>query len=128
MTQVLLPGRPVGFGCTLCKHVRHSTAMRQRGYVTGLVALLWVASCAHVPTAPRSQPASVTSPGAAVPKSFAAPPSAFWDRIFEGFHFARQQAERSRAPSVAPSGVREVGGERVIYELTAAVRLHVPST
>jgi len=53
VTQVLLPGRPVGFGCTLCKHVRHSTAMRQRGYVTGLVALLWVASCAHVPNGPE---------------------------------------------------------------------------
>ena len=84
MTQVLLPGRPVGFGCTLCKHVRHSTAMRQRGYVTGLVALLWVASCAHVPTAPRSQPASVTSPGAAVPESSAAPPFRFLGQDFRG--------------------------------------------
>ena len=57
------------------RHVRHSTAMRQPGYVTSLVAMLWVAGCAHVSTAPESQPAPVTSPAAAVSvPSTAAPP------------------------------------------------------
>ena len=46
--------------------------MRQRGHVTGLVAMLWVAGCAHVPTGPESQPAPVTSPAAAVPAPSAA--------------------------------------------------------
>lgn len=45
--------------------------MRQRRYAPGLVAMLWVAGCAHVATAPKSQPAPVTSPAAAIP-----PPSA----------------------------------------------------
>jgi len=47
--------------------------MRQRPYVAGLVAILWMAGCAHAPpTAPESQPAPVTSPAPAVP----APPAA----------------------------------------------------
>ena len=46
--------------------------MRQLEYITGLVALLWVASCAHVPTTPESRPAPVPSSPAAVP----APPAA----------------------------------------------------
>ena len=55
--------------------MRHATAMRQGAYVTGLVAMLWVAGCARVPTAPESQPVPVTSPAAAVPApSAAAPP------------------------------------------------------
>jgi hypothetical protein len=45
--------------------------MRRLGYVTGLVALLWIAGCAHLPTVPDSQPAP-TSSAAAVP----APPAA----------------------------------------------------
>jgi len=49
--------------------------MRQLGYVTGLVAMLWVAGCTHVPTAQESKPATVTSPAAALPEpSAAAPP------------------------------------------------------
>ena len=49
--------------------------MRQLGYVTSLVAMLWVAGCAHVSPAPESQPAPVTSPAAAVQvPSAAAPP------------------------------------------------------
>ena len=55
--------------------MRQATAMRQPGYVTSLVAMLWVAGCAHAPTPPESQPAPVTSPAAAVPPpSAAAPP------------------------------------------------------
>ena len=47
--------------------------MRLRPYVAGLVAILWIAGCAHAPpTAPESQPAPVTSPAPAVP----APPAA----------------------------------------------------
>ena len=50
-------------------------AMRQQGYVAGLVALLWVAGCTHVPVAPERQPAPVTPPAVAVPEpSAAAPP------------------------------------------------------
>jgi hypothetical protein len=49
--------------------------MRRLRYVTGLVAMLWVAGCTHVPTAPESQPAPVTPPAAALPEpSAAAPP------------------------------------------------------
>jgi hypothetical protein len=49
--------------------------MRQLEYITGLVALVWVAGCAHAPTAPESQPALVTSSPAAVPApAVAAPP------------------------------------------------------
>src|SRR5215831_4042062 len=49
--------------------------MRQR-YLAGLVALLWVAGCTHLPTAPERQPAPVTTPPAApVPSpSATAPP------------------------------------------------------
>jgi hypothetical protein len=47
--------------------------MRQRAYVAGLVAILWIAGCAHAPpTAPGSQSAPVISPAPAVP----APPAA----------------------------------------------------
>jgi hypothetical protein len=56
------------------QHMRQATAMRQRGHVTGLVAMLWVAGCAHVPTGPESQPAPVSSPTAAVPAPSAAVP------------------------------------------------------
>jgi hypothetical protein len=49
--------------------------MRQRGHVTGLVALLCAAGCAHLPTAPESQPEPVSSRAAAMPApSAAAPP------------------------------------------------------
>jgi hypothetical protein len=47
--------------------------MRQLGSVTGLVAMLWVAGCTHVPTAPESQPAPVTAAAAALPERAAAP-------------------------------------------------------
>lgn len=42
-------------------------AMRQWGYVTGVVAMLWVAGCAHLPTARESPLASVTAPAGVVP-------------------------------------------------------------
>jgi hypothetical protein len=48
--------------------------MQQRGYIAGLVALLWVAGCAHEPTAPETQPAPVTSPAAPVPSPGVAVP------------------------------------------------------
>ena len=57
------------------RHMRHATAMRQRGYVTGLLAMLWVAGCAHVPMAPASRPTPVTAPAPALPAPpVAAPP------------------------------------------------------
>jgi hypothetical protein len=49
--------------------------MRQPKYVAGLVALLWVAGCAPLPTAPERQPAPVTATAAVVPSpSATAPP------------------------------------------------------
>ena len=48
--------------------------MRQRAYVASLVAILWIAGCAHAPTAPESQPAPITPPVAAVPAPTAAAP------------------------------------------------------
>jgi len=48
---------------------RHPSAMRQQVYVTGLVATLWIAACAHVPEAPESQPAPVTLPAVVTPPS-----------------------------------------------------------
>ena len=54
--------------------MRDATAMRQRGCVTSLVAMLWVAGCAHVRTAPQSEPAPVTSAPAGVPGTSATPP------------------------------------------------------
>ena len=56
------------------RRVRHLTAMRQRGYITGLVAMLWLAGCAHAPTAPERQPAPVASPAAVSAPSAAVPP------------------------------------------------------
>src|SRR5215467_5901268 len=40
--------------------------MRQRKYIAGLLALLWLAGCAQLPTAPESQPAALASPSATV--------------------------------------------------------------
>jgi hypothetical protein len=48
--------------------------MRQLGYVAGLTAMLWVAGCAHVPTASERRPAAVISPAAAIPAPAAAAP------------------------------------------------------
>jgi len=46
--------------------------MQQRGYVTGLVAMLWIAGCVQMPTAPESHPAPVTPSPEAVPAPSAA--------------------------------------------------------
>ena len=46
----------------------------QRPHVTALAAILWVAGCAHVPTAPESQPAPIASPAVSLPEPPAAVP------------------------------------------------------
>ena len=51
-------------------------AMQLRGYVPGLLAMLWIASCAHVPTARESQNEQVIEPAAQVTvPSASTPPS-----------------------------------------------------
>ncbi len=49
-------------------------AMQLRGYVPGLLALLWIASCARVPTAPESQKGQVIEPAAPVTVPWASTP------------------------------------------------------
>jgi hypothetical protein len=47
--------------------------MRHPGYITGLVALLWLGGCAQLPTTPKSQPAPVSAPTGPAPPAVASP-------------------------------------------------------